>query len=104
MYKPVDRKRGTDTMKTTTDINRRLRAELLDWFTRQCRDLHSDYYLYYTPTTAEHDGGFTFCKDQPANPDVVRGWDVPCCKGSTVEQNFNMFRPVIDKLPILERG
>ena len=89
-------------MKNMADIQTRFHSELEQWFIKQVRDEYSDYYLYYLPTTPEHDGGFSFCKDKPANPDVLLGWNQPVCKGSTIEQNFNAYIPILRRLPILE--
>ena len=87
-------------MKNMADVESMLMLELKHWFNRQSENIYSDYYFYYLPTTAEHDGGFTVCSQPPANPEfiLVQG---RINKGATVEQNFNHFREVFRRLPIL---
>ena len=88
-------------MKTWEDVQNRLRAELEQWFIKQCRDNFEDYYLYYLPTTEAHDGGFMFLTDKPANPDYRMGWNRPVNKGKTIDQNFSTFSNILKKLPIM---
>lgn len=88
-------------MKTAADVQNRLKSELDQWFIKQCRDPFTDYHLYYMKATPEHDGGISFCKEAPQNTDVRLGSKIPVCKGSTVQQNFNMFLPIVNQLPIL---
>ena len=87
-------------MKTLADIQTRLKIELNQWFIRQCRNVYEDYYLYYLPSTPEHDGGLIICKDTPHNPEykLVQG---RINKGLTVEQNFYALQQTIRRLPIL---
>lgn len=89
-------------MKNLADLENVLRVELNQWFVRQCRDEYGDFYLYYLPTTAEHDGGISICKDKPANPECVLAMPERIDKGATVEQNFNRIRRgVLKSLPVL---
>jgi len=53
------------------------------------------------PDTAEHDGGFAFYRNKPANPDCTLGWSQPVNKGMTVDQNMIIFADVFRKLPIM---
>ena len=87
-------------MKNMNDVNDILQAELNQWFIRQCRNEWDDYYLYYLPTTAEHDGGLSICKERPANPDMILSERVR--KDCTVDQNFRRLSAVCWRLPILE--
>ena len=88
-------------MKTWQDVLERLRAELDQWFIKQCKNPCKDYYLYFIETTPEHDGGFLFCSDPPANPGFKLGWPERVNKGFTVEQNVNVFSNVLRRLPII---
>jgi len=89
-------------MKTETDLQNRLLAELKQWFTRQCADQHRDFYLWYLPTTAEHDGGIIICSDKPVNPEYQLAMPERIRKGDTVEQNFIRIRSgVLRSLPVL---
>jgi hypothetical protein len=87
-------------MKNMNDVHNRIKAELDQWFPRQCRNDFEDYYLYYLPTTPEHDGGISICKDKPANPDLILSERIR--KDLTIEQNHNRLAEVCRKLPILE--
>lgn len=87
-------------MKDMNDIHAVIKAELGQWFTRQCRDPYSDFYLYYLPTTAEHNGGLLICKDKPANPDYILSERIR--KDLTVEQNHRHLAEICRRLPILE--
>jgi hypothetical protein len=89
-------------MKTSADIQTRLRAELNQWFTAQCKNIYDDYYLYYLPTTHEHIGGILICKEAPANPEYQLAGCGRLNKGATVDQNMNVLRAVCERLPILE--
>ena len=71
------------------------------WLFKQAMNIYADFYLYYTPTTAEHDGGILIAQDAPssdyklARPDRLG-------KGNTVEQNFNQIRiHTLPHLPVL---
>ena len=88
-------------MKTDREVKDRLSLELEQWFIKQCRDNTKDYYLYYCEQCSERDGGFLFCSKKPANPACKLGWNQRVNKGFTVEQNFNVFYPVLRTLPIL---
>lgn len=91
-------------MKTESDLQTRLLLELKHWFVRQCRNPEKDFYLYYTQTTAEHDGGIAIYENAPANTDCRLAWNERINKGSTIEQNFNKLRQICRTLPVLERG
>ncbi len=89
-------------MKNLQDLENTLKAELDQWFIRQCRDEYADFYLYYLPATAEHDGGLSICKDRPANPELRLAMAERINKGATIDQNFNRIRnSVLRSLPVL---
>jgi len=88
-------------MQTWPEVLNRLRAELDQWFIKQCRDIHEDYYLYYLPTTEAQNGGFLFLADKPENGNYLLGWNKPVNKGKTVEQNMQKFSDILRKLPIM---
>lgn len=87
-------------MKTWQEVLDRLRAELNQWFIKQCRNTLEDYYLYYRPTTEEADGGFLFSLDKPSSAYLL-GWNERVNKGATVDQNFKVFSKVLRRLPIM---
>jgi hypothetical protein len=87
-------------MNTWADVQSRLKAELEQWFIKQCRNNFKEYYLYYHPTTPKRDGGFMFAEDKPGE-NYLLGWNTPANKGATVDQNFNMFTDVLRRLPIM---
>jgi len=89
-------------MKTYQEACDRLKLELTMWCKRQTQNIYADYYLYYLPSTAEHDGGISICENQPANPDVKLAWTQRIRKECTIEQNMNELREVLRSLPILE--
>jgi hypothetical protein len=89
-------------MKNVADIQTRLKAELNQWVTAQCKNIYDDYYLYYLPTTPEHIGGILICKEPPANPEYQLADGQRLSKDATVNQNFNRLREVCNRLPILE--
>jgi hypothetical protein len=88
-------------MNNWNDIQTAVKNEITHWFGLQCRDPFSDFYLYYLPSTPEHDGGFIICKDQPANPDYILATPNRMNKGATIEQNLGMLEPILQKLPVL---
>ena len=75
--------------------------ELDQWFIRQCRNTFQRYYLYYLEATAEHDGGFLFCSEEPPNKDYKLAMAEHVRRDLTVEQNYNRLVDVISRLPIL---
>ena len=86
-------------MKDMNDIHAVIKAELDQWFSHQCREPYSDFYLYYLPTTAEHDGGLLIAKDKPENPDYLLAEKVR--KDLTIEQNHYRLAELVRRLPIL---
>jgi hypothetical protein len=89
-------------MKNIADLETRLLDELNQWFPKQCRDQFADFYLYYLPTTTEHDGGILIASDDPANPEYQLAMNEKIHKGNTVEQNFNWIRSgILRRLPVL---
>jgi len=87
-------------MKNMSDIHDILALELKHWFPLQCRNEWADYYLYYLPTTAEHDGGLVIAKERPANPEYCLVERIR--KDLTVEQNCRRLAELARSLPILE--
>ena len=87
-------------METWADVQSRLRAELNQWFLKQCRNNFEDYYLYYHPTTPKRDGGFLFSVEKPGKGYLLGG-STPANKGKTVDQNFNIFSDILRRLPIM---
>jgi len=88
-------------MKTWADALQRLRAELEQWFIKQCKYEWKRYYLYYLETTPEHDGGFLFLECAPLNSDYELGWNQPIRTDCTIDQNMKIFSEVLRKLPVL---
>lgn len=92
-------------MKNRADLESTLKAELDQWFIRQSKDIYSDFYLYYLPTTAEHDGGILICKERPANLGYCLAMAEKINKSATVNQNFNWIRnEIIGRLPVLSKN
>lgn len=89
-------------MRTLDDVKVRLRLELLHWRNRQDQYPHNDYYLYYLPSTAEHDGGFGFLADSPANTEVRLAMAERLDKQATVAEMYDRLLPILQTLPILE--
>ena len=87
-------------MKDMNDVYTVVRNEVEQWFSRQCENIWDDYYLYYLPTTAEHNGGLLITKEAPANPSYQLVERVR--KDSTKDQVRNRINELARKLPILE--
>ena len=87
-------------MKNMNDIADRLRMELKVWFKRQCEGIYEDFYLYYLPTTGEHDGGILIVRDAPANPEYLLAAKVR--RDLSIEDNHKILLDVCRHLPILE--
>lgn len=87
-------------MKNMDDVHKRIRAELDQWFQNQCRNEFEDYYLYYLPTTPNHNGGLLISKDEPVNPEYCLAEIVQ--KHLTIQQNHARLVEVCRRLPILE--
>jgi len=90
-------------MKNRKDIEVRLRAELTLWRDTQVRDLYTDYFLWYLPTTAEHDGGFLIARSAPPNPEFLLATPERINKSKGVEGNCAQLLPFLLRLPILSR-
>ncbi len=89
-------------MKSLAEAETALKNELRQWCNKQGNDLHTAYYLYFLPTTAEHDGRLLIATDPPANSNYQLACTQRISPGSTVEQNFNFLRlNVLRQLPIL---
>jgi len=89
-------------MRTTADVQNRLRKELEAWFPLQANQTSERFYLYYTPTTQDTDGSFTFAIDAPT-PSAELAHPVAANGFRTIEQNMAAFSPIINSLPILAR-
>ena len=89
-------------MKDRADLETRLKAELEQWLEKQIRNEYADFYLYYLPTTAEHDGGILIARDRPANPEYKLAMSERINKGLSINQNFNRIRNSgLYNLPVL---
>ena len=89
-------------MRTREELETRLMNELNHWFTRQCQDIYSDFYLYYLPSTANHDGGILIAEHKPANPEYRLAMPEKIEKHSTPEQNFRRINnSVLGRLPVM---
>jgi len=87
-------------MKTFADLQTSFSNELQQWFPKQCQNFYDDYYLYYLPSTPEHDGGIIITKDKPVNSDYQLSRIIP--KHSSIDQIKNQFRnEVLPHLPVL---
>ena len=84
------------------EIKTRLILEIESWFTKQCHDPYSDYYLFCIESKPEHDGGFLISKKQPANKSYTLALNSRMNKSYTKDQIFNWLMPFINKLPIIE--
>jgi len=89
-------------MKNWDAIAEAAELEIKHWFPKQCQNQNEDYYWYYEESTAEHNGGFLICKEQPANPEYKLATPERLGKGITKEQNLRRFLNVARFLPILE--
>lgn len=91
-------------MKNWKEVTTTLRAEMNQWFTRQCRNPFASYYLYYLPAGPEHNSGLFICKEQPPNPDYKLAMPERINEGMTIDQNINnvLVMGILDRLPILD--
>ncbi|MEI6313262.1 MAG: hypothetical protein WCO89_00220 [Syntrophus sp. (in: bacteria)] len=90
-------------MKTEAELRARLKAELSNWFQRQCQMPYDDFHLYYLPTTPKHDGGILICSETPANHEYQLAMPQAIRKNYTEDQNFNWItHSVLRRLPVLE--
>ena len=88
-------------MRNLAELQTALLNELKHWFKKQCENIHADFYLYYLPATAEHNGGLLICQNEPPNKEYKLVTDNKINKAATVEQNFNHFRRFLGDLPVL---
>ena len=86
-------------MNNLADLETVFANELQQWFPKQCRNLYDDYYLYFLPSTAEHDGGIIITKDRPANGDYQLSQRIP--KHLPIDVIKDQFRNVLRTLPVL---
>ena len=86
-------------MKTLDDIAMRMQNEMKATKQRRFQS-DEDYYVYYQPSTAEHDGGFLILKDSPANPEY-QTIAMRLRRDQTEEQNLYQFMQIARRLPIL---
>ena len=89
-------------MKNISEVHISLKNELKHWFIRQTRDIYTDFYLYYTPQTHEHDSGLIICKDKPANKDYKLVQKIG--KQYSADTNFTLIvgSRILNTLPILD--
>ena len=89
-------------MKDWTDLLARTVLEIRHWFPRQCRDLYTRHHLYFSPHTAEHDGGILISAGRPANPDYQLATAQPIPRNMTEEQVLRHLEPILRRLPVLD--
>ena len=91
-------------MKDLQEIHTRLRNELKQWFTKQVHNEFEDYYLYYLPSTREHDSGLLISNGTHKNLDYQLAMTEKLHKGSTIQQNYNHIvnSGILNRLPILD--
>ena len=96
--------KGFKTMKNWNDIAIRLKNELIVWYARQCKNPFTDFYLYYTKSTNEHNSGLII-KSENKNPDNVLVMPGRINKSQDIESNYNRIinSGLLQKLPILDR-
>ena len=87
-------------MNNIADVETILKAEIDQWFPKQCALGDTPFYLYYMETTPEHDGGILIAREKGANPDF-HNVAAQLSIGQTKEQNFNRLRQICRTLPIL---
>lgn len=91
-------------MKNIADLETRLLEELTAWFPEQCQKPYEDFYLYYWPTTPDHNGGIIIIGggSTPHSTEYQLAMPERINKGDTVEQNFNRIRlGILRTLPVL---
>ena len=88
-------------MNTFIDLENALKSELHTWAKRQALQPYEDFYLYYLPTTEEHDGGILICKDRPSNPGYQLAMAERIVKEMSIEENFRRLHSVLRRLPVL---
>lgn len=94
--------KGIGKMKNKQEIDTQLKNELIHWYPKQCRNAFEDYFLYYMSSTTEHNSGLIIMKDRPPNKDIKLAHGQALRKDLTIEQNFNLFRPILNRLPVLD--
>lgn len=88
-------------MNTLQELEGALRLELIHWDARQNARPFDDFYLYYLPTTAEHDGGILISAGRPRHPEFQLAMPERIHKGQGVEANFRRIQPILRTLPVL---
>ena len=88
-------------MKNMADVEKKLRAELNQWFVRQVRNESEDFYLYYAQTSHGQPGDLRIESNMPLDSgyNLVVG---RINKGATIDQNMNKLREICRHLPILK--
>lgn len=79
--------------------------EIRHWFPIQYRNLYTRYYLYYMPTTDEHDGHFSIRSTHPPNPDCNNlATPEPLPRNMSEAQVLRWMEPHLRRLPVLARS
>ena len=90
-------------MKNMADVEKKLRAELNQWFVRQVRNESEDFYLYYAQTSHGQPGEIRIESNMPLDSGYARvGWIGRINKGFSIDQNMKKLREICRHLPILE--
>lgn len=58
-------------MKTINEVSTKLKTVLDAWFTKQCKNLDRDYYLYIVPQTATKPSTLTILSGHPAGNHIL---------------------------------
>ncbi len=88
-------------MKNMADISSRARAEVEEWFPRQCQEPSRDFFWWYRETTPEYDGDIMIASEKPGGsyiPSLRLG------RHLTQEQNVYRFLEIARRLPILAKA
>lgn len=87
-------------MKNMADLESRLALELKASFRHRCELPGIDFFLWYLPTTANHDGGLLIAAEQPANSEYQLADDKPL-QGSNQQIANYLRNAVLPRLPVL---
>ena len=88
-------------MKTWDDVCNTLEIELDMWAKKSDRGC-TRYYVYYMPSSPEHDSGMLICKDTPANKDYELAMSECLPIHITKEQVYNRTIDIFKTLPVLD--
>ena len=89
-------------MKSLQHAQTVLRCELDLWFRKQTIEPSAKFYLYYLPSTPEHNSGLLIAKNKPANSDYKLARTMHISGFKTIQQNINELSETLRVLPILD--